>query len=399
MTGSSEAHRDPTHIDRRRFRDVMGQYPTGVVVVTSISESGSALAMTVGSFTSVSLDPPLIAFLPQRASKTWAAFGETSHGFCVSVLGHHQEGVSRLVAMRDADKLADIDWFPSPLGNPVLSGAIAYVDCNVEQVHEAGDHYIVVGRVVALDVLSTSDPLLFFQGGYGSFAPMSLAVREVDLISQLELIDNIRDQLDDLAAALGTQVTVTVRLGDQLVQAVSAGRVADAVRPNRVGSRVRFMPPVGGAFAAWGAEEVRARWIANLGVSLPTELADELLAIPHRMRERGYGISFGHEVSVQLERLFMKSARDPIAVSPAEVRSAVASVAGSYTPERIEGEDFELRSVTAPVFDASGAVAFTLTAWGPAARISRERVDQFIFSLMATAESAATATVGQPSDR
>ncbi|GAA0951296.1 flavin reductase family protein [Actinocorallia libanotica] len=157
-------------VESSRFRQVLGRYPTGVVVVTALDETGTAIGMVVGSFTSVSLDPPLVAFLPDKGSSSWRALRASGDRFCVNVLSADQEDVCRAVATRKTDKFHDIGWRPSPAGNPVIDGAAAWIDCVTEQVHDAGDHHIVVGRVLVLDA-GDGDPLLFYRGGYGSFAP------------------------------------------------------------------------------------------------------------------------------------------------------------------------------------------------------------------------------------
>jgi len=158
-------------IDPTRFRQVLGHYPTGVVVVTALDASGTALGMTVGSFTSVSLDPPLVAFMPDKGSSSWRALRESGDRFCVNVLSAAQEAVCRAVAMRKTDKFHDIGWRPSPAGHPVIDGAVAWIDCATEQLHDAGDHHIVVARVEHLQAGDGNPPLLFHQGAYGTFAP------------------------------------------------------------------------------------------------------------------------------------------------------------------------------------------------------------------------------------
>lgn len=157
--------------DDRRFRDVLGHFPTGVTVITAIDAAGQPAGFAVGSFTSVSLDPPLVAFLPGRSSTTFPKVREAA-SFCVNVLGSHQEEVSRLFATRGADKFSRLAWTPAPSGAPVLEGASAWLDCTIETIHEAGDHLIVVGRVHELDVAHAGPPLVFFRGGYGRFEPM-----------------------------------------------------------------------------------------------------------------------------------------------------------------------------------------------------------------------------------
>ncbi|HTK64424.1 MAG TPA: flavin reductase family protein [Pseudonocardia sp.] len=155
-------------IDARHFRNVLGSYPTGVVVITAIDTEGNPAGMAVGSFTSVSLDPPLVAFLPDKSSTSFPKI-RTASSFCVNVLAADQEDVCRGFAMRGGDKFAGVDWKPTSSGAPRLEGVSAWIDCEFESVTEAGDHYIVLGRVRELEAPGDGLPLVFFQGTYGHF--------------------------------------------------------------------------------------------------------------------------------------------------------------------------------------------------------------------------------------
>ncbi len=148
----------------RKFRDVLSQYGSGVTVVTTLS-GGEPVGMTCQSFTSVSLDPPLVAFLPTKQSRAFAAIQRAGH-FCVNFLAADQVAISNVMASRAEDKFAGISWTESKGGSALLDGVVGYVDCTVHAVYEAGDHYVVIGKVVDLDVASQDDPLLFFRGKY-----------------------------------------------------------------------------------------------------------------------------------------------------------------------------------------------------------------------------------------
>jgi flavin reductase (DIM6/NTAB) family NADH-FMN oxidoreductase RutF len=158
-------------IEPQLFRSVMGHFPTGVTAVTAL-DAGEPVGMTVGSFTSVSLDPPLVAFLPGRHSRTWARIRHAG-SFCVNVLTCEQLELCSALATNHDDKFGAITWHTAISGSPVIDGALAWIDCAIDAVHPAGDHDIVVGRVLALqaDVAALSGPLLFFRGGYGRFSP------------------------------------------------------------------------------------------------------------------------------------------------------------------------------------------------------------------------------------
>lgn len=152
-----------------RFRQVLGHFATGVTVVTARAE-GRPAGLSVNSFTSVSLLPPLVGFCVAHNSATWSQI-ERSAKFCVNVLGADQEALSRTFAGRAADKFAGVGWRPAPSESPILDGVLAWLDCTVEAIHEAGDHLIVVGRVHDLDVVQEGVPLVFYRGGYGRFEP------------------------------------------------------------------------------------------------------------------------------------------------------------------------------------------------------------------------------------
>lgn len=157
-------------IEPATFRRILGHYPTGVCAITAMPPDGRPAAMIVGSFTSVSLDPALVAFFPDKASSSWPRIAEAGR-FCVNVLGDDQEALCRTLASKDPDKFAGVAHRPSALGSPVLDGAIAWIDCTIYAVHDAGDHHLVLGSVHALDVHHSGAPLLFHRGTYGKLAP------------------------------------------------------------------------------------------------------------------------------------------------------------------------------------------------------------------------------------
>lgn len=161
----------PAPIDAALFRRILGHYPTGVCVITARDADGAASGMVVGSFTSVSLDPPLVAFFPDKGSSSWPRIEKTGR-FCVNILGEEQGDLCRRFASKIENKFEGVSHRLSDAGLPILDGVVAWIDCTLEAVHEAGDHYIVLGRVRALDSdHPDARPLLFFRGGYGGFAP------------------------------------------------------------------------------------------------------------------------------------------------------------------------------------------------------------------------------------
>lgn len=154
--------------DQARFRQIMGHFCTGVTIVTA-TDGDEPVGLTAQSFTSLSLDPPLILFCPGLSSSTWPRI-KAAGSFCVNILGEQQEAVCRAFAVSGADKFSDVSWTPSDVtGAPVLDDVLAWVDCTLEAEHDGGDHIIVVGRVVDLSLEQEGKPLLFYRGGFGTF--------------------------------------------------------------------------------------------------------------------------------------------------------------------------------------------------------------------------------------
>jgi 3-hydroxy-9,10-secoandrosta-1,3,5(10)-triene-9,17-dione monooxygenase reductase component len=156
---------DPTTVDSARLREVLGHFASGVVVVTADSPGGP-LGFTCQSFSSLSLDPPLISFAPARTSTTWPRIRDVGE-FCVNVLADDHEDHSVRFARSGADKFAGVSWRPGPGGAPILDGVAAWIIATLEHEYDGGDHTIVVGRVHALGADPTRAPLLFHRGRYG----------------------------------------------------------------------------------------------------------------------------------------------------------------------------------------------------------------------------------------
>lgn len=142
----------------------MGHYPTGVAVITTISE-GEPVGMVANSFVSVSLSPPLVSFCPAKDSVTWAQIQSVGH-FCVNFLHRDQAALYGQFATRGIDRFKGVEWAPAPGGAPQLRGSVAWIDCAVHGHLEAGDHVIALGRVRDLDVVSGATPLVFYRGHY-----------------------------------------------------------------------------------------------------------------------------------------------------------------------------------------------------------------------------------------
>jgi flavin reductase (DIM6/NTAB) family NADH-FMN oxidoreductase RutF len=157
--------------DSKHFRSVLGHLPTGVTIVTGLHED-RPVGFTIGSFTSISLDPPLVGFFPMTSSDTWAAIAPYGN-FCVNVLCETQADLCWRFAKIGVDdgRFDGLAWHPSPTGCPVIDGVGAWIDCRIGQTVELGDHLLVVGEVVALDHHTEPPvPLVFYRGALGGFS-------------------------------------------------------------------------------------------------------------------------------------------------------------------------------------------------------------------------------------
>jgi len=157
-------------IEAATFREVLGHYPTGVCAITAMTAEGQPVGMVVGSFTSVSLDPPLVGFFPGRDSTSWPQIEAAGH-FCVNVMASDQTLLCRQIAGK-GDKFAGVEYTVSEHNLPVLEGAVAAIECRLHSVTDAGDHWLVLGRVLGLEAKRDADPMLFFRGKYGGFATL-----------------------------------------------------------------------------------------------------------------------------------------------------------------------------------------------------------------------------------
>ncbi len=147
-----------------RLRHVLGHFASGLTVITAATEDGPA-GFTCQSFSSLSLDPPLVMFSPARTSSTWPLL-RAARSFTVNILAADQQHLSSQFARSGTDKFAGVAHSPSPLGNPVLDRALAWVDCELHQEYDGGDHTIVVGAIRGLGARTDTEPLLFFKGDY-----------------------------------------------------------------------------------------------------------------------------------------------------------------------------------------------------------------------------------------
>lgn len=347
-------------LDETRFREVLGHYPTGVVVVTACDADGQPAGMTIGSFSSVSLDPPLIAYLPTRSSRTFERI-RAAETFCVNILAADQEDVCRRFASGPHD-FRGTAWTRSPGGAPILSGTVGWIECTPYDVSDAGDHHLVLGRVTAMAVSRPVQPLLFFQGGYGRFTPRSLvALPERDLIAGVRLAEAARNELERLAHDLRVQASALAAAGDDLVVVGATGAPGRPIDPPP-GDRVPLRPPLGELHVAWQGEQAIEAWLDLIRPADPSVRA----AYRRRLevvRERGWAMAM---VGARPQSEFYADLREyrSADLTPERARRVeqrIAEAAPAYEPvDLLPGRRYDVQSIVAPVFGPTGDVQLVL---------------------------------------
>jgi flavin reductase (DIM6/NTAB) family NADH-FMN oxidoreductase RutF len=384
MTGMATPMTGP-EIEPRHFRETLGHYPTGVAVVTGISEDGGPIGMVVGSFTSVSLDPPLVAFMPQRTSGTFELLRKGT-SFCVNVLSAEQEQLCRRFATGGASRFDGVSWHAAPSGAPVLDDVVAWIDCTYESIVEAGDHYIVLGRVAGVDVVKPALPLLFFQGGYGRFSlPSLVASAEPDLIHGIRLAEYARDEIEAIADELRAEASVMTPVGEDAVFVALASRSEEASNVS-LGFHVPLVPPLGSVFiSTLGSVAINA-WLSRLPDS-DDETRDAYIGQLERVRERGYSLSLRGTHS---DRDMYTATRDYSSVDrlpehERRFRAIIRETAPLYEPDIDPDGTYDLHSIVVPVAGPMGLVQIALRLANTPRGASGHQVQQWVARLQEAA--------------
>jgi flavin reductase (DIM6/NTAB) family NADH-FMN oxidoreductase RutF len=151
--------------DGRELRNALGQYATGVCIISTVTDAQQAVGMTANSFASVSLDPPLVLWSLQNNSEMYSVYA-TARFFSINILSSEQLGHSNEYAKKGGHELAASHYQLGEYGSPIIHDALANFECELETTHDGGDHLIIVGRVRGMQQRAGAEPLLFFSGGY-----------------------------------------------------------------------------------------------------------------------------------------------------------------------------------------------------------------------------------------
>lgn len=369
-------------IDPLLFRETLGYFPTGVVVITAIDDTGSPAGMVVGSFTSVSLDPPLVAYLPAWKSGSFARLRTSSH-FVVNVLAADQTDLCNRIASRGADKFVGVEWTPAPVsGGPVLADAVSWMDCEVRDEYDGGDHAIVVGKVLDLGVQRPALPLVFFQGGFGRFAlPSGLAPTDPDLIEAVRHAEPLRLPVRAVASAIGADCSLMARVGDEAVFLTADGPTGDhGADTPAVGHRIPLIPPVGTVFYVESEDAAVDQWLAR--AKAPEDEVARFRAQLAAVRAKGYSVSLKPGADVDRIGLMNDySGSDVMPVHERRLRQMIRESTGLYEPELIDGQRYDLHSVILPVPSGTGQTKLAVRLSGLPQGVTRAEVERWVSGL------------------
>jgi flavin reductase (DIM6/NTAB) family NADH-FMN oxidoreductase RutF len=380
-------------IDPALFRETLGHYPTGVAVVTAIADDGNPVGMVVGTFSSVSMDPPLIAFYPMSNSRSFAQLRNAT-AFCINVLAADQEPFCRKFATAGENKFDGVKWRPGPLGSPILDGVVSWIECTFEDIREAGDHFIVLGRVEDLAVEKSTLPLLFFQGGYGRFSPGSfIATPDPELIQAAQLAESMRSDVEQLAQEFGVNCSVLAKIRWDAVQVLAANRSAiDESFP--LGHRQLLIPPFGAVFMANAPESDVDEWLRR-APDHSDERRDLNRAQLNSVRERGYSLLAAGPEVVRRHQVALSEFElsDRLPRRERDVLAVTSELADFFFTDLVPGHRYDLANVVVLVATKDGFPPMALRITGLPRSADTEQVETWIAALKHVATKVETTRV------
>lgn len=375
-------------IDATLFRETLGHYPTGVAVVTAVTDEGAPDGMVVGTFSSVSLDPPLIAFFPASGSRSFARLRSAS-AFCVNVLASDQERICRQIATSKESKFDGVGWRPGALGAPILDGAVSWIECTYEDVREAGDHFIVLGRVQDLAVERSTLPLLFFQGGYGRFSPGSfVAAPDPELIQAAHLAETITAQVEELSTEFSVNCGVLARIRDDAVQVLATNQGSAGDSPP-LGHRQPVIPPMGAVFMVDAAPAEVDAWLRRAPDD-SRESRDLHSALLDKVRDRGYSLLAKEPHLLERHRAALSAFEqsDRLPRQERAVQQATAELAELFCPDLVPGRSYDLASIVVRIPTRADLPPMALRMTGLPGSASMSQAEAWIDGLKGVAQSA-----------
>lgn len=347
-----------TPFDQRQLRNVLGTFVTGVTVVTTRDPNGKAFGVTANSFSSVSLDPPLVLWSQALTSSSYPAFRDSEH-FTINILADDQIAISNHFAKSQDDKFSSVAHAQGLGGTPILEGAAAHLECTKVAAYPGGDHVVYIGRVERIGH-SCKRPLAFAGGKYmvaysHDLGPLALHLG-TSTPAQLESVQRVIQELPHLAEDIGGHTLCLAVWGNHGPTAIhwepSSQPVSNQLRLGLV------MPitqsATGRAFAAF----------------LPAEMTKSLIAEELRQyREEG------ENEAAQLER-FQQELND----------TRQRGIAQAARPQPSPLHQLTVNAFSAPIFDADGQMIMALSITSPATRLSADSEGDIPKTLKAIAD-------------
>lgn len=349
------------------WRTVLGEYPTGVALVTSTDESGDPVSMIVGTFHAVSEDPPMIGFLPRVGSRTFGQI-RANGTFSVSVLGSKHEMLSRALGSAREGGLDLAEWVRSRHGNLRVADALAWFDCTLEAVHPAGDHSVVLANVLDYGAGSGRGglPLLFLRGGYGTFSVPSENFDVADLSTKLRMGDRLRQLMMELAHEHDTGVLLGAVTGDSVLVLAEEGPGQRDPDEREIGFSFPFAAPMSPVFAAWASEERVKQWLEGARHLIGAVDRPAFSRQLEEVRSRGYAVSAGRTMVDRFDEV----------IAGGGTRDELVSLWRDLQDDNDSGAEHseDLSSIQIPVFDERGhavmEVVLTTPPFGDPDRLS-----------------------------
>jgi flavin reductase (DIM6/NTAB) family NADH-FMN oxidoreductase RutF len=260
--------------DAMDLRRALGTFATGVTVVTTVDADGTPRGFTANSFTSVSLDPPLILVCLAKSAASCAIF-QVAESYAVNILSEHQKSVSATFSSRSADRFADVDWSTRATGCPIIEGVVAWLDCRMHQIIDAGDHYILISRIVDYDHAASS-PLGYCRGAYVSFGLAREAVRVAEEDDGTRLLALIEHEQAILLERDSRSSALTLPSASRIGNADDSGSLLSKVKAAGVDAELSFL------FAVYEDPETGVHSIVYRGEARAVEERARSSLVPFR---------------------------------------------------------------------------------------------------------------------
>src|SRR5699024_438995 len=312
-----------------------------------------------------SLDPPIVSFMPMKSSRTFERL-RSCESLCINILGGEQQAEMLAIAQRRTNKLDGIDWYPSPSGDPILQNSIAWIDTTMGEIVEAGDHWIALCDVKDLQVTNAVAPLLFFQGGYGSFSGREQTSRlSHEILPAIHATHQAAESLKDLAHGIGCEVAVFAAISDDEMATVFSEIAAEATEERRFASRFPLVPPIGDSYFFDKSSDLQQHWLTKLK-NASDETTDRHRRRMEFISEHGYLLAFLHEEhSTAYDQMIQPSEEYKKAnLTPAEERSmreTIGSTPVDYEPHGlVDSKVYLVGNLVLPIKGTSGGRTMTL---------------------------------------